>query len=93
MTDKFLSSLSPEKKQIYFPGGVTDEFAIEINDFAESILQNREPEVSGRQGLRNMAVNYALCESAFLNRPVKIADVESGKIDGFQKEINNYLKI
>jgi predicted dehydrogenase len=91
MMEFFYSNLSPEKKEEYFPRGITNEFAIEINDFVQAILTGRKPEVNGEQGLRNMAVNYALVESATLNQPVMISDVENGKVEIFQKEINIHL--
>ena len=91
MMEFFFASLTPEKKEKYFPRGITNEFAIEINDFVQAILKNRRPEVSGEQGLRNMAVNYALCESAYLGMPVDIKKVEDGEISGFQKKVDEHF--
>lgn len=91
MMEFFFASLTPEKKEEYFPRGITNEFAIEIHDFAKVVITKKQPEVGGGQGLRNMAVNYALCESAHLGMPVDISKVENGEISDFQKPVDEYL--
>lgn len=67
--------------------------AIELYDFAEAVLYSRKPEVNGNEGLKAVALTYAILESAFLNSPVKVKDVENGKISGYQQEINEAWNI
>jgi hypothetical protein len=39
--------------------------------------------------LQDIAIAYAITESSWSNLPVKIEDVISGKVDGYQKELND----
>jgi glucose-fructose oxidoreductase len=50
-----------------------DQFAPEILYFSDCILEDREPEPSGEEGLADVRVIKALYRSARLNRPVKLA--------------------
>lgn len=54
---------------------VIDEFALELNAFAESIQQGRDPEPDGMEGLRDMATVEAIYRSAQLDRMVPIQSV------------------
>ena len=47
-----------------------DEFALELDAFADCILRRREPEPSGEQGMLDVAVMQAIYRSARENRPV-----------------------
>jgi len=67
--------------------------AMELHDFADSIVMDREPEVGGRQGLQATALAYALCESGYLNRPIRVRDVEDDRINVYQSEINASLNV
>ncbi len=51
---------------------VKDEFALEIDAFAACIRRKREPEPSGAEGLRDVAVMQAIYRSARENRPVPV---------------------
>jgi predicted dehydrogenase len=77
-----------EVKERYFPYGLRDTFAIGSLDFLRGIGEARDPETSGAEGVADLAASYAICESSALGRPVKVADVLSGKIDTYQAEIN-----
>ena len=67
--------------------------AVELYDFAESIVGDREPEVGGTEGLKATALAYALCESGYLKKPVLVQDVENDRINGYQDEINASLNL
>lgn len=67
--------------------------AIELHDFAESIVVGREPEVGGRQGLKATALAYAVCESGYLKKPVRVQDVEDDRVSEYQDEINTSLNL
>jgi predicted dehydrogenase len=49
-----------------------DQFAPELIYFSDCILQNKEPEPSGREGLIDVRIIEALYRSANEGRPVKI---------------------
>jgi len=51
---------------------VIDEFALEIDAFANCIRRKRDPEPDGVEGLRDVAVMQAIYRSARENRPVPI---------------------
>jgi len=89
----FDKKASEEVKEKYFPGGLTNPFALETHEFVRAIQEGREMETSGRDGLRDMAASYAMIESSLLNRPVKIEEVESGKLANYEKEINEYYHL
>jgi predicted dehydrogenase len=55
---------------------VMDEFALELNAFAESIHRGRDPEPDGMEGLRDMATIEAIYRSARENRTVPIQSSE-----------------
>jgi len=88
----------------FFPEGLTHYelpfqesdsrlIAIELYDFADALIHARKPEVDGLAGLKAVALTYSICESAFLNEPVRVKDVESGKIRGYQHEIDEALEM
>jgi predicted dehydrogenase len=51
---------------------IMDEFALELDAFAGCVRRRREPEPSGYQGLRDVAVIQAIYRSARENRPVPV---------------------
>jgi len=51
---------------------VLDEVALELDDFAQCIRHSRQPEPSGVEGLRDVAVMQAVYRSAREGRPVAI---------------------
>ena len=48
-------------------------------------------ETGGREGLRDLAVSYALIESSRLKRVVNVDDVANGKLAEYESEINTYI--
>jgi glucose-fructose oxidoreductase len=49
-----------------------DEFALELDAFAGCIRENRPPEPTGVQGMRDVAILDAIYRAAKLGRPVAI---------------------
>jgi predicted dehydrogenase len=49
-----------------------DEFALELDAFAEAIRRRRDPEPDGQEGLRDVAVMQAIYRSAREGRSVPI---------------------
>ncbi len=72
---------------------VTDRkiIALEYHEFADCIRTGNEPEVNGAVALRAIALVYALFEADRAGRPVTIAEVESGAVDAYQREIDAAL--
>jgi hypothetical protein len=71
-----------------FPEIDSKLIAIELQDFAESILNGRAPEVTGASGLDAVAIVYAILESGLLHQPVSFADVVDDRVNAYQWEIN-----
>jgi predicted dehydrogenase len=57
-------------KPIDFPS--TDHFAVEMDDFAQCILDKKPSKVSGEEGLRDVRIMMAIYESARTGRPVEL---------------------
>ncbi len=89
----FKKEADEKVKERFFPYGIYDPMALETLEFIRAIEEGREMETSGREGLRDLAASYALIESSIMNRPVKIDDVESGRIGAYEQEINEYYNI
>ena len=50
-----------------------DQFAAEMDDFAQCILENRPTRVPGEEGLRDMKIITAIYESARTGKPVELS--------------------
>ena len=81
----YLLNISGDEKEKLFPSGVTDTIAIELKDFADAVLTGSKLEVDGIEGFKDQAICMAVYESAALNRPVAISDIENCKIEEYQK--------
>lgn len=90
---EFLDSLGEEKKNQLFPHGFMDGVNIECYDFLDAIQNNRQPEVTGEVGMKAKAICEAIFESGFSGQAVKYDDVLSGKVDAYQRPINEYWGI
>jgi predicted dehydrogenase len=89
----FREQASTDKVDRFFPHGIKDSFALELGEFISAIEQERQPETSGAEGLKDIAPGLAILESSTLGRPVQLADVESGRVEAYQKEINEFWNI
>jgi len=87
----YASGVTPEQKERWFPRGITDGFALEWLDFLRSIETGNPMETDGEEGVRALACSFAVLESATLNEPVLVADVLSGRIDAYQRDINEHF--
>ena len=67
--------------------------AIELQDFADAILNGRRPEVTGKEGLDAVALSYAILESGHLVQPVSFDDVRSDRVNAYQQQINQAAKL
>jgi UDP-N-acetyl-2-amino-2-deoxyglucuronate dehydrogenase len=90
---QYLASLSAKKRDQLFPYGFNDGMTNECWDFIDAMDRGRQPELSGEDGMKAKAICYAMYESNLSRGPVKVADVESGKVRAYQKPIDAYWKI
>jgi predicted dehydrogenase len=74
----------PAQRDAHFPLGLDDAFALNQGDWLAAIRERRQPETSGEEGLRDLAVAFAVLESSHAGQPVDVADVLSGKVRAFQ---------
>ena len=65
--------------------------ALEYFELAEAVLQGRKLEVDGVEGMKDVAVVNAILESSRAGRAVKMSEVESGELYGYQAEIDEAL--
>jgi predicted dehydrogenase len=71
-----------------FPRGLDDSFALAQLDWLQAIEQGRQPETSGREGLHDLATAFALLESDYAGRPVRVTDVLEGRLRNYQKPLD-----
>jgi len=90
---EFLDSLDDKTKNRLFPHGLTNGVAIECYDFLDAIQNDRQPEVTGEVGMKAKAICESIFESGFCGEAVKYDDVLSGKIDAYQRPINEHWGI
>jgi predicted dehydrogenase len=88
LSARFLETLSPERRQRLFPHGFTNGFTLECYDFAQAVATGRPVEVSCELGLKAKAIAYAIYESAATGEAVRVDDVLSGRIEVYQRWLN-----
>ena len=66
-----------EKQEQSFPAG--DQFGAEIQYFSDCVLNNKEPEPCGREGLADVRIIRAIIESAQTGKPVKLDEFKVEK--------------
>ncbi len=86
--EQFLELLTPEQKETLFPYDTRDPVLVEIVDFVRAVRDGTVPEVDGHEALAAMAVSEALYESAHAGTPVKVADVQAGRVRAAQRDID-----
>ncbi|RLE07343.1 hypothetical protein DRJ00_08315 [Candidatus Aerophobetes bacterium] len=90
---EFLATLTEDERRRLFPAGQNHPEGNVIGDFCDAILNDRKPEIDGLQGLKDVAIPMAVYESAWLDEPVKVKDIEECRIENYQQEINEALNI
>lgn len=91
-------ALSP-LETYFFPDRIATDnvdwkiIAIEYHELAEAILNDREIEVDGTEGMKDVAAVYAIFESAKAGRAVKMSEVETCQAYEYQAEIDEALGI
>ena len=90
---EYRQSLSKEEEERLFPGGVENSVATELKEFADAARGEGVPEVDGLEGYRSQAICMAVFESEWFRRPVTMAEIERGDLEGYQAEIDEALGI
>lgn len=90
---EYMASLMKKQKACLFPYGATNGFSVEVWDFVNAIATRRKPEMDGTDGLRAKALCECCYESATAGKPVKFADVLEGKVNRYQKPIDDFWRI
>jgi predicted dehydrogenase len=88
--DYFDENAPAELKERWFPCGIQDAFALEQLDFLRSIESGQPMETDGHEGVRDLGCAFAVLESSAAQHSVEVADVLSGKVDAYQREINEH---
>ncbi len=65
---------------------------IEQADFVDAAMNDREPEVTGEQGLRSLALVFGLLESELLKRMITLDEILAGKESPYQAEIERSMR-
>jgi predicted dehydrogenase len=61
--------------------------ALQLHELADCVRRGVEPEVTGEEGMADVALAYAPVESGRLGRPVTLAEILNGSASPYQDEI------
>jgi predicted dehydrogenase len=81
---------SPALHERWFPAGLNDSFALAQLDWLEAIRTGRKPETDGQEGLRVLAVAFAMLESHLAGRRVLVDDVCSRRLSDYQRPLDEH---
>jgi predicted dehydrogenase len=90
LREEFERALSDAERERVFPLGLRDPYAIQQLDWLRAIERGGDPETSGQEGLRDLACAFAILESSALGRQVTVDEVLDGRVDGYQREIDEH---
>jgi glucose-fructose oxidoreductase len=82
---KLKITIDEKSRERIFPK--SDQFAPELLYFSDCVLNNKDPEPSGREGLADVRVIRALYESFELGKPVAVKSNEAVKRPDVKQEI------
>ncbi len=86
----FHAHMTEAQRTHWFPLGLRDAAAISQHDWLCAIARMGQPETSAEEGIRDLAAAYAILESQQSGRHVRVADVLSGAVSGYQDPINEH---
>ena len=93
LVDEYRLQLSCEDEARLFPACITNTVATELKEFVDACLLGTPIETDGLEGYKAEAICFALYESAWLRRPVTLAEVEALEVEGYQKELNESVGV
>jgi predicted dehydrogenase len=91
LADLYRGQADPSLQAAQFPLGLEDSFALSQHDWLEAIRHQRQPETSGREGLRDLAAAFAILESSRAGRAVELDEVLSGALREYQRPIDEHF--
>mgnify|MGYP001219248297 CR=1 FL=1 len=87
---RFEKGAEPNVRNRVKPRGISDPFALENLDWLQAIAGGRQPMMTGQEGAIDLALSYAILESGVLGRAVTLDELLSGRVNAYQKEINDH---
>ncbi len=93
VSEAYQAGAGDAQKQLDQPLGLESDFAIAQLDWIKAIRKGGQPEVSGREGLIDLACAYAIVESAHAGREVLVKDVLEDRVGEYQAPINRHFGI
>lgn len=88
---RFAREADDATREHFFPHGLTDTFALAYLDWFNAIRTGTQPEMSGVEGLRDLATAYAILESSELGgAPVAVDAVLAGKVAAYQRPMDRH---
>jgi predicted dehydrogenase len=75
-----------------FPLGLTDTFALAQYEWLQAVREHRPPETNGRDALASLSCAFAVLESAEAGRRLNVADVLSGRICQYQRDLDEHYR-
>lgn len=83
----------PDRKELEFPHGMTNEFGIAQLDWIQAIEKGIDPLTSGREGLADLTAAFAILESNAAGRRVTIEEVINGNVSDYQLPISQFYNL
>jgi UDP-N-acetyl-2-amino-2-deoxyglucuronate dehydrogenase len=90
LQQEFLASLSDAERTRLFPHGWTDGVTLECYDFVRAASEGGQVEVDGTAGMKAKAIAEAIYESAAAGQSVSYQDVLDGRVEVYQRPINEH---
>ena len=75
LADLYRKNCPRERQNREFPFGITDSFALLQYDWLKAINERRQPEVSGEEGLHDLACAYAVLRSNDTGQRITVRDL------------------
>ena len=88
LAELYEAEVEAEERARHFPLGLNDSFALNQYDWLEAIRQRRQAEMSGREGLRDLAAAFAVLESSLAGCTVAVDEVVHGQRREYQRPID-----
>ncbi len=93
LSNLYQSRADEYTRQRDFPIATDDNYTLTQHDWLESIRQNRQPEINGWEGLKDLACAYAVLESSLAGQRIGVEDVLEGRFDTYQQPLNRHYGI
>lgn len=92
LVEYFRTHASKEEIERALPDGIDDWFALGQRDWLHAIRRGEHPEVTGFEGLSDLAGAFAILESDRAGRRVSFDDVLSGRLADYQRPMNDAIE-